>query len=240
VRCGHLSTLKSKLGNLREAVDAARQAVDFADRSGDWFPKLQSRTTLAMALHLSGNFAEAMDFLADAERIQADAEPEYPILYGVHGHRYCEVLLDQGQTEAVLRRASQTLCWEWERGRLQQIGFDHLSLGRAHSAGSADAKHHLDQAVDFLRRAGHLESLPHALLARSTPHDLDEVFRIATRSGMRLYLADFHLASARLALTNGDRNQARAHFERAETLVRETGYHRRDPDIEQIHSELGA
>jgi tetratricopeptide (TPR) repeat protein len=224
LRCAHLSILKSRLGDLQEAVVAARQAVDFADRSGGWFPKLQSRTTLAMALHLSGEFADAMELLADAERIQAEGEPEYQILYGVHGHRYCDVLLDQGQTGEVLRRASITL--NWERGRLQQIGFDHLSLGCAHPAGTAEAKYHLDQAVDFLRRAGHLESLPHALLARGTPHDLDEVFRIATRSGMRLYLADCHLAKGNLA--------------EAEALINATGYHRRDSALAALRARVAA
>ena len=226
VRCCHLSVLKSRLGDLREAVEVARQAVDFAGRSGDWFPRLQGRTTLAMALHLSGEFADAMGLMADAERIQAEAEPDYPILYGVHGHRYCDVLLDQGQTGEVLRRASITLNWERERKWLQQIGFDHLSLGCAHPAGTAEAKDHLDQAVDFLRRAGHLESLPHALLARGTPHDLDEVFRIATRSGMRLYLADYHLAKGNLA--------------EAEALINATGYHRRDRELAALRARVAA
>jgi hypothetical protein len=223
-RCCHLSVLKSRLGDLQGAVDEARRAVDFADRSGGWFPRLQSRTTLAMALHLSGKFPDAMGLMADAERIQAEAEPEYPILYGVHGHRYCDVLLDQDQTGEVLRRASTTL--NWERGRLQPIGFDHLSLGCAHAAGTAEAKYHLDQAVDFLRRSGHLESLPHALLARATPHDLDEVFRIATRSGMRLYLADYHLAKGNLA--------------EAEALINATGYHRRDSALAALRARVAA
>lgn len=55
---------------------------------------------------------------------------------------------------------------------------------------------------------------------------------------MRLFLADDHVASARLALARGDSAQARANIERAKTLVRETGYHRRDRKIEQIDREL--
>lgn len=56
-----------------------------------------------------------------------------------------------------------------------------------------------------------LHRLPLALLARGTSHDLEEVFRIATRSGMRLYVTDYHLASARLALANHDSAKAREH-----------------------------
>jgi hypothetical protein len=47
-----------------------------------------------------------------------------------------------------------------------------------------------------LRRAGTLHHLPHALLARGTEHDLEEVFRIAMRTGMRLFLTDYNLAMA--------------------------------------------
>jgi hypothetical protein len=97
---------------------------------------------------------------------------------------------------------------------------DHLSLGRAYPSGSAEAAYHLDQAADFLRRAGVLDMLPRALLARGTPRDLDEVFRIATRSGMRLYLADYHLAKGNLA--------------EAERLISETGYHRRDTELKKL------
>ena len=69
--------------------------------------------------------------------------------------------------------------------------------------------------------------MPLALLARGTDHDLDEVFRIATRSGMRLHLTDYHLAMAR-------RDKSRDHFLKAEALIAETGYHRRDAELEAL------
>jgi hypothetical protein len=87
-----------------------------------------------------------------------------PILYSVRGYRYCDLLLAQGPTTKVLRRASQTV--NWELGGLLDIGLDHISLGRAYPPGSAEAAQHLDQAVDFLRRAGTLDMFPFALLAR--------------------------------------------------------------------------
>ncbi|MGO9255095.1 MAG: hypothetical protein ACLQU1_02155 [Bryobacteraceae bacterium] len=121
---------------------------------------------------------------------------------------------------------------------LLDIGLDRISLGRAHPSASAEAAQHLNQAVDFLRRAGLLGYLLPALLARGTPRDLDEVFRIATRSGMRLHLTGYNLSSARLALDTGDRDKACEHFEKAATLVQQTGYHRRDPDLEKLRSLL--
>ena len=65
--------------------------------------------------------------------------------------------------------------------------------------------------------------LPVALLARGRPEDLDEVFRIATRSGMRLYLADYHLAKGNL--------------DEAERLINETGYHRRDAELKKLREQ---
>jgi tetratricopeptide (TPR) repeat protein len=222
--CSNLSELYLTLGNLQEAVAEGRRSVDFGDRSGLWEFRAASRATLADALHQSGDFAAAARLFAEAERLQVESEPDYPILYSVWGYRYCDLLLSQGQTPEVLRRASQILLIA-EGSRLPlDIGLDHLSLGRAHPTGSAEAAYHFDQAVDFLRRAGALHRLPLGLFARGKPYDLDEAFRIATRSGMRLYLADYHLACGNLV--------------EAERLINETGYHRRDRELEELRQRL--
>lgn len=234
----NLSALHLTLGRLPEAIGAARQALDFADRSDDEFRRMAARTILGDALHQSGDLAEAMQLFDESERLQAKGQTTFTILYAIFGYRYCDVLVDQGQTTDVLRRASQMLRWAEERGLLLDIGLSHLLLGRSHRSGSVEAIHHLNQAVDFLRRAGLLQFLAISLLARGTPHDLDEAFRIGTRSGMRLYLADYHLTSSRLSLSNGDRTTARDHLTKAEALINETGYHRRDPELKELRSQL--
>jgi tetratricopeptide (TPR) repeat protein len=222
----NLSQLHLTLGQIAEAIAAARQSVDFANRSGDWFWRMASRADLADTLHQSGDLSEAVRLFAEVERLQAERQPEYPILFSLQGYQYCDLLLDQGQSEEVIRRASQILRWAEGQGFLLAIGLDHLALGRAHPAGSAKATHHLDLAVEFLRRAGQLDDLPLGLLARGTPHDLDEAFRIATRSGMRLYLADYHLAMGNLA--------------EAEALINATGYHRRDRELAALRARVAA
>jgi tetratricopeptide (TPR) repeat protein len=234
----NLSELQLTLGDIPEAIAAGRRSVDVADLSGGGFERLVSLATVADSLHQSGDQAEAMRLFAEAERIHAEAKPSTPFLYSPGGYRYCELLLGQGRTAEVLSRASQTLPMAERGPQLLSIGLDHISLGRAYPSGSAEAGHHLNLAVEFLRRAGTLHHLPLALLARGTPRDLDEVFRIATRSGMRLHLTDYHLASARLALRNGDRPKALDHFTKAETLIQETGYHRRDPDLAELRAAL--
>ena len=89
-----------------------------------------------------------------------------------------------------------------------------VELSRAYPQGSTEAATHLSLAVNVLRGAGRIDFLLRALLARRTPDDLAEVFRIATRSGMRLHLADYHLIVGNL--------------EEAERLVSLTLSHERD------------
>jgi tetratricopeptide (TPR) repeat protein len=228
----NLSELHLTLGDVKKAIAAARQAVDFADRSGDWQQRVSAITTLANALHQSGDTIESARLFGEAERLQAEHQPEYPTLYSQRGYQYCDLLLGQGQTTEVLRRATRTLRWAERHNVLLDIGLDHISLARAYPPGSTESDIHLNQGVHYLRRAGTLHHLPRTLLARGTDHDLDEVYRIATRSGMRLHLTDYHLAMAR-------RHNSRDHFLKAEALIVATGYHRRDAELEALRQSLG-
>jgi len=228
---GNLSELLLILGHIEEAVAVARQSVDYANRSGDRFQRLGKRTALADALHQSGNRAEAARLFAEAESIQKEDQPDYPVLYSLRGYLYCDLLLAQGYNAEALRRATQTITIAERNNWLLDIGLDHLTLGRAHAPGSTESCHHLDQAVTYLRRAGTTHMLPLALLARATDADLAEVHKIATRSGMRLHLTDYHLAMAR-------RHRSLEHLEKAEKLIHETGYHRRDQEAAALRAEL--
>ena len=150
----------------------------------------------------------------------------------------------------MLGRAGQTLNLHEKERWLLDVALDHLSLGRAHQPGSAEAADHLDLAVSGLRRAGFLTHLASGLLARAahfrhtrdfdkSQHDLDEVRILATRCGMRLHLTDYHLEQARLLLMQQRPEDAGAHYESAKKLVEETGYHRRDPEIAELKTQLG-
>jgi tetratricopeptide (TPR) repeat protein len=108
---------------------------------------------------------------------------------------------------------------------LLDIALDELSLGRAAhlealATGSGDfsaAVAYLDQAVEGLKKAGHMHApSPLGLLARAALYrdmkrydqaqaDLAEVLEIADPE-MRLHLADYHLESARLCLAMGGKH----------------------------------
>ena len=56
---------------------------------------------------------------------------------------------------------------------------------------------------------------------------------------MRLHECDAHLEYARLALAEGNPDAALPHFQSADALVTECGYHRRDPELLDLKEKLG-
>ena len=93
-RCAsNLSELELTLGEVAGAVGDAEQSVTYADRSGDAFQRMAMRTTHADALHQAGRRAEAETRFREAEQMQAESQPDYPLLYSLQGFRYCDLLL---------------------------------------------------------------------------------------------------------------------------------------------------
>jgi AraC-like DNA-binding protein len=171
---------------------------------------------------------------------------------------YCDLLLGKLLVQEVKERVGRTLEWIKEDGILLAIALDNVSLSRAwlleaQLAGTSDTMHaaeFLQRAVGGLRHAAQMDELPRGLLARAELHrfnrdyalaerDLAEVFRIATRSGMGLYLAEYHLESARLRLAQDNKEKAREHFATAKEMIERMGYHRRDKEVNELEQQLG-
>ncbi|MEO8382804.1 MAG: hypothetical protein ABI779_24310 [Acidobacteriota bacterium] len=150
ISASNLSELELTLGELAVAVGDAEQCVTYADRSGDVFRRLSSRTTHAAALHQASRRAAAAARFREAEQLQAESQPAYPLLYSLAGFRYCDLVLTDAEREAangegalrkeewialcraVAVRAVQTLQWVNDaRADLLSIALDHLTLGRA-------------------------------------------------------------------------------------------------------------
>ena len=141
----------------------------------------------------------------------------------------------------------------------------------------ATARRHLDAAVEGLRKAGSEGHIPGGLLARSAfrrdtgdytgaHEDLAETYEIASRGGMRLFLTDYELESARLLVAQLPQPTAeRGWFGRSRTigpvlsaqhrtmlrdaeqawkdansLIQATGYHRRDGELADLRKLLDA
>ncbi len=193
----NLSELELTLGDVAGAVGDAEQSVTYADRSGDAFLRTVLRVTVGNALHQAGRRPDAEGCFREAERMQAERQPEYPLLYSLQGFLYCDLVLTEAEraawqmgrrTEdreqktalveacrAVEQRATQTLKWAEEAdSSLLTIALDHLTLGRAAldaailgDSSLTPCHLSLDAAVDGLRRAGTTHHIPRGLLTRA-------------------------------------------------------------------------
>jgi tetratricopeptide (TPR) repeat protein/DNA-binding winged helix-turn-helix (wHTH) protein len=235
---GSLQGLHIAIGNIEESLESGRSAVVFADRSGDRFQQMSKRTCVAEALHMAGDFAEAEELLNEAEQIAAEGALGNAARSGTIVYVHCNLLLDLGRWDEILRRATETLKDAEARGDIRDAGLMHAMLGMASPSGSKAAVFHLDQAVELLRAAGSRTHLGYGLLARKKLRDLEELYIMATSSGMRLNLADYHLAMAQ-SLLQGDFLKGREHLRVARSLLAETGYHRRDSELTRLEHELG-
>jgi tetratricopeptide (TPR) repeat protein len=252
----NLSELYLIIGDLPQALNLAQQSVKLADHSDDEFQRLSKRATLAYALHQAGRIEEAAVTFREAEAIQERQQPAYPLLYSMQGFWYCDLLIGQRQVQEVKERVARALEIAKRKNWLVNIALDNLSLARAFlleaqqvGMGDMQAAEFFQRAVDGLRQAGRMDELPRGLLARAELHrvrgdyaraerDLAEAFRIATRGGMGLHLADYHLESARLHLAQGNRDKASEHLATAREMIERMGYHRRDNEVKAIEHQL--
>ncbi|MEE8585705.1 MAG: hypothetical protein V3T83_12740 [Acidobacteriota bacterium] len=154
---GNLSEIHLTLGDLPQAVDDARHSVELADRSGDAGMRTVRHTTLADALHQSGDLAQARSLFQKAERIQKEEWPQYPLLFSLRGFHYADLLLGECEppawnpqaSPAPARQEALSRCrqvreraeslfefrklpqWKPAMDSMLDIALDHLTLGRA-------------------------------------------------------------------------------------------------------------
>ena len=127
---GNLSELELTLGEVAGALRDAEQAVSYAERSGDGVLKMLMRTTLADARYQAGRRAEAEALFQEAERMQAERQPGYPLLYSLRGFRYCDLLLGEAE-----RAAGAVL---WAGTPLAVAGPGHAGPARPSASASGD------------------------------------------------------------------------------------------------------
>ncbi|HEY2850622.1 MAG TPA: hypothetical protein VGI97_12140, partial [Gemmatimonadaceae bacterium] len=191
----NLSELDLTLGEVAGAVGDAEQSVTYADRSGDAFMRLYSRTIHADALHQAGRRAEAETRFREAEQMQAESQPAYPLLYSMSGFQYCDLLL------AAPERAAWQIC-------LGSAGFQPAVSGilpgtsqRADSQRSSAA--HEDpppSAAQDARRSGQDARAPQIESCRAVSQRAAQTLKIAERNNWLLDIALDHLTLGRAAL----------------------------------------
>jgi len=149
-RTNNLSQLELMLGDVAGALRDAEQSVTYAERSGESFDQVMNRCAHADALHHAGKRAEAEKRFREAEKILTLSIPEYPLLYGLAGFQYCDLLLGDperatwqrtlnGEASSlhsnalrdISQRPKQTIEWRITQEWLLAVALDHLTLSRA-------------------------------------------------------------------------------------------------------------
>ena len=102
---GNLSELELTLGDVAKAARDAESSVTYADRSSDdfgGFMRLVCRADDAAVLYQAGRCAEAKARFREAEQMQAERQPDHPLLYSRRGFQYCDLLLTAPERAAWL------------------------------------------------------------------------------------------------------------------------------------------
>lgn len=110
VQASNLSELYLTLGDVAAAVRVGEQAVELCDRSGDSFHRMVNRTNLADALHQAARLQASQLAFREAEALQAERQPQYPLIYSTPGFYYCDLLLERGLLgpgDGVTRRSDE-------------------------------------------------------------------------------------------------------------------------------------
>ena len=108
----------------------------------------------------------------------------------------------------------------------------HLLLGKASPRGTAEARIHLDRALEGLRRAGQVHYIPRGLLASAADFrarnmhdkaqkDLADLWAMSVRCGMRFHMVDALIERSRLHLARDDKSEAEKDCAAAQNLAKE-------------------
>jgi tetratricopeptide (TPR) repeat protein len=246
---GNLAELYVRTGELLKAVKWGQVGLQFADASEDTFLKIVIRGVLANALHATGELDRALAIFSESEALQRDREPDRPILYGIQGWEYWDCLISFRNYREVIQKAQATRRWLTETWKLRN-GLTDLAIGLAQlGLVEADGSQALVEAAEHLKRAHRLltdsqrqEYSPRGILAiarlaraegnsQEAIEYLMEVLPQVEAKSMKPNLVDTHLELARNYKDLGRESEYLSSLKSAETLIEETGYHVRDPEV---------
>ncbi|HEY8035119.1 MAG TPA: SEFIR domain-containing protein [Methylobacter sp.] len=220
-----------KSGELQQALALFQEAKKMQQERQPEYPTLYSFPGFCYCDLLLAQ-GEAKAVLLQAEQTLAWAKQATVSLLSI--------TLDQ----LSLAKAHGLLAVQASVSRSLQKNYSCKATGHVRKAGEF-----LEQAVTGLRAAGAQHHIPSGLLARAAwfrfcedfkaaHKDLNEVLELAESYKMRLHLCDYHLEAARLALAELDLVTAKGHCDKAEQLIKDTGYNRRLPELQILQQAL--
>lgn len=101
ITAGILSELCVTMGDISSAMRESDRSVVFADRSeGDWRGRANARAKHAYAMHQAGQREAAKERFDEAEALNREGLPSYPLLNAVPGFWYCDLLIASAECQA--------------------------------------------------------------------------------------------------------------------------------------------
>lgn len=260
ISASNLSNIEYLKGDLTAAVAIGKKHVALCDE----FDSEEKKRTVGMAnvrlaasLYAAGKTDDALSILANKELTNAPERKKIAShirLSTLATYHYSNILFDVGDVSGIKKAVAEILrlpARDKLEGLVDQL-VESMILGTlAHTEGEIEkARRLLSHSVDTAYDSGNLAWVAPSLLARSKLHrelaeydecrsDLAQALGIARRGQMRLFECDSHLEYARLALAEENSDAALPHFQSADALVTECGYHRRDPEIVELKEKLG-
>ena len=249
-----LSRQQLILGHLSSANDTARHGIEYADNTEDTSNHFLARVVYSNVLYQTGDTEKALKILEEAKVIDITKKAKLPFISAIWDHHL--LFTDFQQLGELNEDAEDILQWRSNRHPYQPISSaEKLNLGQIFLSleDYPKATESLRSIASDLYDDNRKDLIINALFIRATLYretsdfskahrDLQDAYSIALIGNFRLYLTDYHLEMARLLLKQwqqqllDDSAQAEIqnHIASAVKLINETGYHRRDAEVEAL------
>ena len=201
-----LGRLRARTGNMRAAVPLFYEAIEEADRQGDFASKALAWSHLGNELMLQGDLAGAEDALVEAFRIRKLTRDKALVL----SYRLLGVLrMAQGDLNSASRLLDEAVSLAGSSPRLVAIWQLHHDRGRVRMAQGrlAEALADFRVALDSARR-WRLEVLPADSVRVSSEVGLQEIYTSFIEAGNRLYFQTGQGALVRDTFGAAEENRA--------------------------------
>jgi tetratricopeptide (TPR) repeat protein len=228
VACRNLNQLYEVTGDLQRARRVGQDSIEFAKRSRQASEHVKNATRLAGTLHILGELAAAEECFASAgitDSCTQVFEPRSGYGFALLG----DLLVSRGRCAEATQVVDKVLtAAETVQAAPVVPALANFVKARADIAQANwdDAKEHFGLCMEKLRTNGEVHQLPRGLLGQAQYYlltkssercveNLNEAHEIAERSGMRLWLAEYHLIRARLQADQNQLDLSSAEFDRA-------------------------